>query len=64
MARQVLDAMADHGVAGDTLRVADYDVKLPGWRIVGGRYRVALARDAADRTVMLDATLDGATMKP
>ncbi|MBN9800657.1 MULTISPECIES: flavodoxin family protein [Pseudonocardia] len=29
MARQVLDAMADHGVAGDTLRVADYDVK-PG----------------------------------
>jgi hypothetical protein len=24
-------------------------VKLPGWRIAGGRYRVALARDATDR---------------
>jgi beta-glucosidase len=44
--------------------VADYDTKLPGWRIAGGRYRVALARDAADRTIMLDATMDAATMKP
>ena len=27
--------------------VADYDTGLPGWRIAGGRYRVALAQDAA-----------------
>ena len=44
--------------------VADYDTRLPGWRIAGGRYRVALARDAADRSVVLDATLDAATMRP
>lgn len=44
--------------------VADYDVKLPGWRITGGRYRVALAHDAADRTTVMNATLDAATMKP
>ncbi|HEX8554609.1 MAG TPA: glycoside hydrolase family 3 C-terminal domain-containing protein, partial [Sphingomonas sp.] len=44
--------------------IADYDVKLPGWRIAGGRYRVALARDAADRSMVLDATLNAATMKP
>ena len=44
--------------------VADYDTRLPGWRIAPGRYRVALARDAADRTLVLTATLDGATMKP
>ena len=44
--------------------VADYDTSLPGWRIAGGVYKVALARDATDRTVLLDATLDAATMKP
>ena len=44
--------------------VADYDVKLPGWRVAAGRYRVALAHDAADRTMVSTATLTGATMKP
>ena len=44
--------------------LADYDTSLPGWRIAGGDYKVALARDAADRTMMLDANLDAATMKP
>ncbi|MEO7169419.1 MAG: beta-glucosidase [Pseudomonadota bacterium] len=44
--------------------VADYDLKLPGWRIAGGRYRVALARDAADRSMVSTATLEPATMKP
>lgn len=44
--------------------VADYDTKLPGWRIVGGRYRIALARDATDRTLVSTTTLDPATMRP
>ncbi|WEK00121.1 MAG: beta-glucosidase [Candidatus Sphingomonas phytovorans] len=44
--------------------VADYDLKLPGWRIAGGRYRVALARDATDRSMVSTATLEPATMKP
>ena len=44
--------------------VADYDTGLPGWRIAGGRYRVALARDAADRTLVSTATLEAQTMKP
>jgi len=44
--------------------VADYDVKLPGWRIDAGRYRVALARNATDRTMVSSATLDATTMKP
>ena len=44
--------------------LADYDAKLPGWRIAGGRYRVALARDATDRTLVSTATLEAATMKP
>ena len=44
--------------------VADYDTRLPGWRITAGRYRVALAHDAADRTTVSTATLQGATMKP
>ncbi len=44
--------------------VADYDVKLPGWRIAPGRYRVAVARDAGDRTMVSSATLSGSTMKP
>jgi len=44
--------------------VADYDVRLPGWRIDAGRYRVALAHDAADRTMVSTATLTATTMKP
>jgi len=44
--------------------VADYDVKRPGWRIDAGRYRVALGRDATDRTMVSSATLEAATMKP
>ncbi|AIT07632.1 beta-glucosidase [Sphingomonas taxi] len=44
--------------------VADYDTKLPGWRIAAGRYRVALARDAGDRTIVSSATLQATTMKP
>ncbi len=44
--------------------VADYDVALPGWRIAGGRYLVAVARDATDRTMVSVATLDPATMAP
>ncbi|WP_308813866.1 beta-glucosidase [Sphingomonas sp. GV3] len=44
--------------------VADYDTALPGWRIAGGTYRVALARDATDRTMVATATLEPQTMKP
>ena len=44
--------------------VADYDTKLPGWRIAAGTYRVALAHDAQDRTLVMSAKLDAATMKP
>lgn len=44
--------------------IADYDTRLPGWRVRGGSYRVALARDATDRTMVSTATLDAATMKP
>lgn len=44
--------------------VADYDTKLPGWRIAGGSYRVAIARDATDRSLTLTTRLDPATMKP
>ena len=44
--------------------VADYDTRLPGWRIAGGRYRVAVAHDATDRAMVLTADLDRNTMKP
>jgi len=44
--------------------LADWDQSLPGWRVRGGRYRVAVARDAADRSTMLDARLNERTMKP
>ncbi len=44
--------------------LADYDTSLPGWRITGGTYRVAIARDATDRSMTLTTTLDAATMKP
>jgi len=44
--------------------LADYDTGLPGWRIAGGRYRVAVARDAGDRSLTATAVVDAATMKP
>ncbi len=44
--------------------LADYDTKLPGWRVAGGRYRVALARDASDRSAVSTATVTAATIKP
>jgi beta-glucosidase len=44
--------------------VADYDTRLPGWRIAGGTYRVAVARDATDRTLVRTVNLTGRTMKP
>jgi beta-glucosidase len=44
--------------------VADYDTALPGWRIAAGRYRVALGRDAGDRSMQSTVTLNAATMKP
>ncbi|MBX3565155.1 MAG: glycoside hydrolase family 3 protein [Sphingomonas sp.] len=44
--------------------LADYETSLPGWRIVGGTYRVAVAHDAADRGLVTTTTLDEATMKP
>ena len=44
--------------------VADYDTGLPGWRIAGGTYRVALGRDAGDRSLVSTAKMDAQTMKP
>ena len=44
--------------------IADYDTTLPGWRIAGGRYRMALAHDARDRTLVLTANVIPASMKP
>jgi beta-glucosidase len=44
--------------------LADYDTRLPGWRIAAGTYRVAIARDATDRALTLTTTLDGTTLKP
>ena len=44
--------------------IADYDTALPGWRIAGGRYRVAIGHDATDRKLTAVTTLDAATMKP
>jgi beta-glucosidase len=44
--------------------LADYDTALPGWRVTGGRYRVALARDAEDRGQTFTAVIAPATMKP
>ena len=44
--------------------VAAYDAALPGWRIAGGRYRVALARDATDRSLVSMTMLDPAILKP
>jgi beta-glucosidase len=44
--------------------LAEYDVKLPGWRIAPGKVRVAISHNATDRSMMLETSLDGATMKP
>ena len=44
--------------------LADYDTRLPGWRIRGGAYRVAVAHDATDRSLLLTTSLDPATMRP
>jgi beta-glucosidase len=44
--------------------VADYDTKLPGWRIAGGTYRVAIGRDATDRSLTLTTKLNATTMRP
>lgn len=44
--------------------IADYDTKLPGWRIAGGQYRVAVARNAADRSMVTTVAVRPATMKP
>src|SRR3546814_3908421 len=44
--------------------VADYDIALPGWRIAGGAYRVAVGHDAADRALSATAMLTPRTMRP
>ena len=44
--------------------LADYDTALPGWGIIGGSYKIALARNAADRATVMTARMDAATMKP
>lgn len=44
--------------------VADYDTKLPGWRIAGGTYRVVIGRDATDRSLTLTTKLNATTMRP
>ena len=51
-------------LAAEPRILADYETSLPGWRIVGGKYRVALARDATDRSMIATATLDEAIMRP
>lgn len=43
---------------------ADYDTSLPGWRIEGGTYQVAVAHDATDRSMVIETQLDPATMRP
>lgn len=44
--------------------LADYDTALPGWRIRGGTYRVAVAHDATDRAMVSATRIDAQTMKP
>ncbi len=44
--------------------VADYDTTLPGWRIAGGTYRVALGKDATDRSMTFTTRLTATTMRP
>jgi beta-glucosidase len=44
--------------------IADYDPSLPGWRIAGGEYAIALAHDAQDRSAVFTATMRPATIAP
>ncbi len=44
--------------------VAQYDTAIPGWHIAAGKYLVALARDATDRSMVETTTLEEATIKP
>ena len=44
--------------------VADYDTALPGWRTAGGRYRVAVAHNAADRSTVLTTVMEAGAAKP
>jgi len=44
--------------------IADYETARPGWHIMPGRYRVAVARDAQDRSLMLTTMLDEQFIKP
>lgn len=44
--------------------LADYDTGLPGWRIAGGTYRVAVAHDANDRAMVRTVAVQAQTMKP
>ena len=44
--------------------LADYDTRQPGWHIRAGTYRVAIARDATDRSMMLTTRLGERRMKP
>jgi beta-glucosidase len=44
--------------------LANYDKRLPGWKIEAGRYRVAISRDATDRSLVSSATVQAATIEP
>lgn len=44
--------------------LADYDTALPGWRIRAGRYAVAIARDAQDRTLVRTVDITASTTRP
>lgn len=44
--------------------VADYDTASAGWLIAAGRYNVAVAHDAADRSMTMTTILNGSRMKP
>lgn len=44
--------------------VADYDARQPGWLIRRGAYRVAIAHDATDRSMVLTTRLNERRLKP
>ncbi len=44
--------------------IADYDPTQPGWKIAGGQYRLAVGKDATDRSMLATVTMAEATMKP
>jgi beta-glucosidase len=44
--------------------IADYDTAMPGWRIAAGRYRVAIAHDAADRGQVVTVNLAAREIRP